>query len=191
MTNATAERVAQRKSPTDSPGTSSLYNSTVVVKRVTYGVPASRRMLSPSLLLKKHHYIRRYLGDLGLTIAEKEAAFYLLRLYAYYGMVYPKAPNYTEDFYCSKRSFWRAVAKLEKAGVIDRLNRYLHHLQISNCYRLDKLILCLMRYLTEHGCPYLDAFTRQLLRDTSNHFWTLIHRIKLRLRDPNPLTITA
>jgi len=76
-------------------------------------------MLTPGLLLKKHDYIRAYLVSLGLTTAERDAAFFLLRLYAYYGKVYPKAPNYTEDCYRSKRSFWRAVAKLEEQGIID------------------------------------------------------------------------
>ncbi len=188
MKNATAERVAHRKSSLGTSGTTSLYNSTVVVQRLTYGVPASRRMLSPGLLVKKHDYIRRYLCQLGLTAAEREIAFHLLRLYAYYGTVYPKAREFTSESGCSKRSFWRAVAKLEEAGVIDRINRYLYHLQISNCYRLDKLVLCIIRYLAEHGCPFLDAFTRKLLLDTSNHFWTLIHRIRLRLKDPNPIT---
>jgi len=191
MTTSTAEPVAQRKVPTDTSNPNTLLNSNTILERLTYGVPAPRRMLSPSLLLKKHHYVISYLKAIGLTPSEREITMHLLRLYAYYGKVYPKAQEFTEDGGCSKRSFWRAVAKLEDSGLIDRINRYLHHLQISNCYRLDKLILCVIRYLAEHGSPYLDAFTRQLLLDTSSHFWTLIHRIRLRLRDPNPLTTLA
>jgi len=141
--------------------------------------------------LKKHDRIWSYLFSLGLTAAEREIAFHLLRLYAYYGMVYPKASEFTEDAGCSKRSFWRAVAKLEEAGVLDRINRYLHHRQISNCYRLDKLILCIIRYLAEHSVPFTDKFTQVILRLTASSFWQTIGRTRVRLRDPIPLTLEA
>jgi len=189
MTAITTKPLAQRKpSPSPYPNKDS-YNTERILERVTYGVPAPRRILTPGLLLKKHDYIRTYLLNLQLTTAEREAAFYLLRLYAYYGKVYPKAPNYTEDCYRSKRSFWRAVAKLERAGLIDRINRYLHHLQISNSYRLDKLVLCLARYLAEHGCPFQDKFTLAIFRTFSGPFWRIITTTRVRLRDPNPLAM--
>lgn len=191
MINSASKPLAQRKvSETMSPFT--LYKEgNTILERLTYGVPAPRRMLSTSLLLKKHDYIVTYLRRLGLTTAERPAALFLLRLYAYYGKVYPKAPNYTDDFYNSKRSFWRAIAKLEDAGLIDRNNRYLHHLQISNCYRLDKLVLCIIRYLAEHGCPNLPDFARDLLAQIGASFWRNIWTLRVRLRDPIPLSITA
>jgi len=191
MTTTTAEPLAQRKPSTYTPNNNLTLNSNTLLERLTYGVPAPKRMLSPSLLLKKHDLIRTYLLSLGLTPAERDAAFYLLRLYTYYGKVYPKAPNYTEDCYRSKRSFWRAVAKLEEFGLLDRIHRYLHHLQISNCYRLDKLVLCLVRYLAEHGYPFTDTFTETLIRQTAQSFWQTIWTIRVRLRDPNPLTTMA
>ncbi len=191
MTTATAEPLAQRKPSPSTRNNTSLYNSTKVLERVTYGVPAPRRMLTPGLLLKKHHYIVSYLKALGLTPAEREITFHLLRLYAYYGKVYPKANEFTWDGGCSKRSFWRAVAKLEESGFIDRINRYLHHLQISNCYRLDKLVLCIIRYLAEHGCPYLDGFAHYCLAKVGSQFWRAIYSIRVRLRDPIPLTLVA
>jgi len=191
MTTTTAKPLAQRKVSSDTFNSNTPLNSNTILERVTYGVPAPRRMLSPGLLLKKHDYILSYLRAMGLTTQERQAAFYLLRLYAYYGKVYPKAPNYTEDFYASKRSFWRAVAKLEELGVIDRINRYLHHLQISNCYRLDKLVLCIIRYLAEHGSPYLSDFAHDLLRRIGVSFWRTIWTLRVRLRDPKPLTIMA
>lgn len=191
MTTATAGTVAQRKSPLHPHHKKDHLNKETLLMRLTYGVPAPRRMLTPSLLLKKHDYIRSYLMTLGLTDAERDSAFFLLRLYAYYGKVYPKAPDYTEDCYRSKRSFWRAVAKLEELGIIDRINRYLNHLQISNCYRLDKLVLCLIRYLAEHGCPFLDQFTRNIIRQTADSFWQTIGRLRVRLRDPKPVTFMA
>jgi len=191
MTTAVKEPLAQRKASTFTPNNNDTLNTTTTLERLTYGVPAPRRMLTPSLLIKKHDYILAYLKSLGLTTAERPAAFFLLRLYAYYGKVYPKAPNYSEDFYNSKRSFWRAVAKLEEAGLIDRINRYLHHLQISNAYRLDKMVLCLVRYLAEHGCPFFDPFTNDIIRQTAYSFWRTIRTLRVRLRDPHPLTAMA
>jgi len=191
MTTANAGTLAQRKAPTYPLNNNHPLNTRTLLERLTYGVPAPRRMLTPSLLLKKHDYIRRYLVEIGLTPAERQITFHLLRLYVYYGKVYPKAHEFTEDGGCSKRSFWRAVAKLEESGVIDRINRYLHHLQISNCYRLDKLVLCLVSYLAEHGCPFLDQFTNDIISQTANSLWRIIHTLRVRLRDPNPLTIMA
>jgi len=191
MTTAVKEPVAQRKPSQDTLNNKDTLNTTILLDRLTYGVPAPKRMLSPSLLLKKHDYIRGYLVAIGLTAAERQIVFHLLRLYAYYGKVYPKAYEFTDTGGCSKRSFWRAVAKLEDSGLIDRINRYLHHLQISNCYRLDKLVLCIIRYLAEHGCPYFDQFTQNIINQTTTSFWRTIRTLRVRLRDPNPFTVTA
>ncbi len=191
MTTTTQKPLAQRKPSEPIASYPSYREGIILLDRFTYGVPAPRRMLSPSLLLKKHDYIRAYLMSLGLTPAEREITFHLLRLYAYYGKVYPKASEFTDSGGCSKRSFWRAVAKLEELGTIDRIRRYLHHLQISNCYRLDKLVLCLVRYLTEHGTPFLDEFTQNIIRQTANSFWQTIHKLRVRLRDPMPVTFIA
>jgi len=191
MTTAIAEPLAQRKPSTYTPNNKGTLNTNTLLERVTYGVPAPRRMLSPSLLLKKHHYIIDFLRTVELTPAEREITMHLLRLYAYYGKVYPKADEFTWDGGCSKRSFWRAVAKLEEMGVIDRINRYLHHLQISNCYRLDKLVLCIIRYLAEHGSPYIPDFAHNLLSEIGVSFWRTIWTLRVRLRDPIPLTLMA
>lgn len=161
------------------------------LKRLTYSVPAKKRMLTPSLLLKKHDDIRDYLVRLGLTPAEREITFHLLRLFAYYGKAYPKAGQFSDIGGCSKRSFWRAVRKLEELEVIDRINRFLNHRQISNCYRLDKLVLCLVRYLAEHGAPFRDKFTQDIIRETADSFWQVIDGLRVRLRDPIPLTTMA
>jgi len=191
MKNTTQQPLAHRKPAEPTTSYSSYREDNIILERLTYGVPAPRRMLSPSLLLKKHDYIRAYLVRLGLTAAEREITLHLLRLYAYYGKVYPKANAFTETGGCSKRSFWRAVAKLESRGYVDRINRYLHHLQISNCYRLDKLVLCLIRYLAEHGCPFLDKFTQDIIHETTGSFWRIVHTLRVRLRDPIPLTRQA
>lgn len=191
MTTTAQKPLAQRKPYTGIPNKTEKDNTNTLLERLTYGVPAPRRMLPPSLLLKKHDYIVDYLRTTGLTPAEREITLHLLRLYAYYGKVYPKADAFTDCGGCSKRSFWRAVAKLEEQGVIDRINRYLHHLQISNCYRLDKLVLCLINYLAEHGSPNIPHFAHHLLSQIPRSFWQTIWTLRVRLRDPNPLTIMA
>lgn len=160
-----------------------------LLRRLTYGVPSPRRMLTPGILSRKHYCIRSCLKMLGLTTSERDAAFYLLRLYAYHGSVYPKAPNFTQDFYASKRSFWRAIAKLEGLGVVDRINRFLDHLQISNCYRMDKLVLCIVRYLAEHGKPPTDKFSQDIIKQMAGNFWLTLKTIQVRLRDTIPISI--
>ncbi|MBA7563004.1 hypothetical protein ES708_31677 [subsurface metagenome] len=191
MENRSQTGLAHRNTTTHTPYNKPTLNNETLLSRLSYGVPTNKRMLSPSLLLKKHDLIRGYLLSLGLTAAEREIAFHLLRLFSYYGKVYPKASQFTEDGGCSKRSFWRAVAKLEELGIVDRIHRYLRHLQISNCYRLDKLVLCLIRYLAEHGHRFKQDFTRALLRESAPSFWRTIRTIRVRLKDDNPLTAMA
>lgn len=191
MKTQTQNPLAHRKASTYPNSNSYILKKEEILKRLTYGVPTERRMLSSSLLLKKHDRIREYLLKLDLTAAEREITFNLLRLYTYYGKVYPKANAFADTGGCSKRSFWRAIAKLEELGVVDRIHRYLDHLQISNCYRLDKLVLCIVRYLSEHATAFFSQFTQDIIRDTANNFWAIIDRLKVRLRDPYPLTLMS
>jgi CTP-dependent riboflavin kinase len=125
---------------------------------------------------------------LGFTRAKRDVILQLVRLYAYYGKVYPKAEQLAEDGYVSKRTFWRTIAHMEQDGLIERTNRYLNHLQISNAYRLDKLILILARYITEHCHQVFTKHTPELLYAAGAHFWRAIWTVKVRLRDPMPIT---
>ena len=188
MKSATQEPLAHRNGNTHTLNNTPLYDKDIILGRLTYGVPTQRRILSPGVLIKKFHRIRDYLFNAGLSSAERQVALNLIRLYCYYGKVYPKAGEFTDQGGCSPRSFWRAVAKLEDMGLIDRINRYLNHLQISNAYRLDKLILVLARWLAEHGHHFTDNFTLSLLRLTAGSFWQTIWTAKVRLRDPHPIT---
>ncbi|GAJ17253.1 unnamed protein product, partial [marine sediment metagenome] len=81
---------------------------------------------------KYHDEILRQLTWLGLETRERDAIFKLLELYIYYGKVYPKAADIADQAYISKRTFWRAIGKLREIGVIEVLNRYARHRQISN-----------------------------------------------------------
>ncbi|MBA7659674.1 hypothetical protein ES703_67661 [subsurface metagenome] len=187
MTTTAQKPLAQRNSSTYLPKNTPPYNSDTILERLTYGVPTERRLLSPGIFNKKFDRIRDYLVTIDLTPSERQIVLQLLRLYAYYGKVYPKASEFSPLPGSSIRTFWRAVAKLEELGLVDRINRYLHHLQISNAYRLDKLILILARWLAEHGYPFTDKFTLAILRLTDRSFWRIIGTIKVRLRDSKPV----
>lgn len=154
----------------------------------SYGVPVNKKILTIDLYFKRFDQIRRFLEQqVGLTLAEREGILRLLRIYCYYGKVYPKAEQIADDFGnmvkgCSKRSFWRAIAKLREDDFIQVGNRFLHGRQISNSYRLDKLVICLVRYLMEHGSRYLGKISRQLLdKLVSPEFWRLIRQAKVNL----------
>jgi len=154
-----------------------------------------RKLLSCELYNRRFDEIRFYLKNMGLTGSEREGILRMLRVYAYYGRVYPKASQIADDFGnmrlgCSKRSFWRAIARLRENGMIEVCNRYLHGRQISNCYRLDKLILCLVRWLLEHGKRYLKllSFPREIIHALQIHdFWRLIWYAKVDLSKVVPV----
>lgn len=164
----------------------------------SYGVPMRRKILTCELYNKRFQEIREYLDrNMGLTPAERESILRLLRIYAYYGRVYPKASQIADDFGnmikgCSKRSFWRAIAKLREDDLLQVHNRYLHGRQISNCYRLDKLILCLVRWLLEHGKRYLNLLSlpRELFDALHMaNFWRLIWCAKADLSKAVPVQL--
>ena len=143
-----------------------------------YGVSQARRAITSSLFIKKFDYIRQCLDDvLGLTTAQREVALRLLRLWAYYGYVYPKESQITGEPGCSKATFWRTVKLLKDLGLVQVINRYVirPHAQISNLYRLDRLALLLARYLAEHGVHFWEKWLRPALAMPGQQFWSLIY----------------
>jgi len=126
---------------------------------------------------------------MGLSRAKREIILRLVRFYAYYGKVYPKAKQVAEYPHASKRTFWRAIADMEKEGFIERNNRYLNHLQISNAYRLDKLILLLVRYIAEHREHLFAAHAPDIVFKPLDYFLKAMSICRVRLRDPVPITI--
>jgi len=144
----------------------------------TYGVSQSRRVLSPQLLIKKYEYIRDCLDHvLGLTPCQIEVTLRLLRFWAYYGQVYPKEAQVSSEPGCSKATFWRTLRILKEGGYIGVVNRFVlrPHAQISNLYRLDKLLILIARYLCERIAhiwpdwlwPYLHLTWQELWRAVS------------------------
>lgn len=144
-----------------------------------YGVPSSQRIISPGLLLKHFAAIVRFLGEhWGFSPPEREGLIRLLRLWCCYGVVYPKASQAAELPGCSKRTFWRMIAKAIKMDLIVVINRFIQReeAQISNLYRLDKLLIVLARYLAEHGVRFSDAWIQPFLRLIGSVFWGGIRR---------------
>lgn len=139
-----------------------------------YGVSCSRGILSPSLFLRKFDYIRDCLKQrLGLTTAQREVALRLLRLYSYYGAAYPKESQITSDPGCRKATFWRTVKLLEELGLVEVVNRFLirPHAQISNLYRLDRLVVVIARYLADHIAHVWPDWLKPALAMPPRLFW--------------------
>jgi len=148
------------------------YRSTDTVR--PYGVSSSRRVLSPQLLFKKFDLVRDCLeSPLGLSLGEREAMLRLLRLWAYYGKVYPKASGICEEPGCSKATYWRTIRKLRDRGLLQVINRYIirPHAQISNRYLFNKLLVIIARYLAEHGTKFKERWLQPFVSMSGHQFW--------------------
>jgi len=152
-----------------------------------YGVPQTRRILTMGMFHKYHDETLHQLVRLGLETRERDAIFKLLELYIYYGKVYPKAADIADQAYISKRTFWRAISKLRELGVIEVLNRFIKHRQISNSYRLDKLVLMLARLFAEHGHD-IGNFGRNLV-SLFKLFWSDIWNTDINLSLDAPVKL--
>jgi len=140
-----------------------------------YGVSSSRRVLSPQLLLKKFDLVRDCLQyRLGFSTAQREVILRLLRLWAYYGYVYPKESLVTAEPGCTKATFWRTIRALRDQGLIHIINRFIirPHAQISNLYRLDKLVVLIAKYLAEHIAHVWPDWTMPALLTPWPELWS-------------------
>lgn len=159
---------------------------------IPYGVSSKRKLLRPHQLNRYHHLIWSFLKhDLGLETAQREVVFRLLRLYAYYTYVYPKAKQIAAEPGCSVATFWRTVALLEEDGLLTRVNRYImrEEAQISNLYLLGKLVLAIARMLYEHSKPFTQRWVQPLLAMPGRQFWSGIWKWDLaQCRAPPPST---
>jgi len=160
-----------------------------------YGVPQSYRLLTMGNYHKHHSEINTMLRVLfGLENRERDAIRCLLRLFFYYGKVYPKAADVADQEYISKRTFWRAMGKLRDLGVLEVINRYINHRQISNFYRLDKLVVMIANYIAEHhlGLFINDALGKRAL-ELVGFFrsWDQLWDAEINLSLPAPVKLPA
>jgi len=145
-----------------------------------YGVSKDFRVLSPGLLLKHWDKVIQLLKEvLQLTTAEREVAIRLLRLWVYYGKVYPAEKQITALPGCSKATFWRTVRKLREMHLIEVINRFVlrEKAQISNLYRLNNLVLAIARYLMEHNIPIPHYAGKGVFALPGSVFWTKIYQV--------------
>ena len=174
--SACPQSMAHHNSSTSKP---TIYYKKGIEIEKRYGVPQTRRILTMGMFHKNHDEILNRLTWLGLETRERDAIFKLLELFIYYGKVYPKAADIADQAYISKRTFWRAVGKLRELGVIEVLNRYAKHRQISNLYRLDRLVVMIARFLAEHGHK-IGNFGINLVSLLA-HFWQEIWSVEINL----------
>jgi len=142
-----------------------------------YGVSRNDRVLSPQLLIQKFDQVRDCLTySLKLSTAQREVTLRLLRMWAYYGQVYPRECMITKEPGCSKATFWRVIARLRDIGLVTVVNRYVirPHAQISNLYLLQGLILVIARYLAEHGHGFREKWLKPYMAMPGRIFWSLL-----------------
>jgi len=154
-------------------------------REVPYGVSSSYRILTKGTFHKYFDQIRSGLHNvIKLPDGEVQATLGLLRFWAYYGNVYPTAAHVASEAHCSKSTFWRAVMHLKALGLIKTVPRFVMrpHAQISNLYRLDRLVLLLARYLAEHGVRFWEKWLRPALTMPGQQFWSRM----LGNRSPGP-----
>ena len=176
------------------------YNKIILYRREgggkVYGVSSSRRPLSIGLFNKRLGEVERFLNEVvQLPQCQVEGVVRLLRLAVVYGQCFPTAAKVANNFQetppkqfipyagyappkrrfygCSRATFWRAIRQLRELGLITVINRFLirPHAQISNLYRLDKLLLAIARYLAEHGRAILDPVFKRFWQMPGSAFW--------------------
>lgn len=156
-----------------------------------YAVSPVNRGITIGVLNKRHERIRELLASqLGLTQCQRECAFRLLRLWTYYGKVYPKAGQLADRPGCSRATFFRTVRILEDLGLIRVVNRFLvrERAQISNLYLLHNLALVIARYLAEHGVSFPASWLSRYLTMPGSTFWYLFNLGALTVFDePAPV----
>lgn len=165
---------------------SSTYNDLIIyIKkggREPYAVPLASKVLSKADYCRHFNDIRELLkGPLGLSNFERDVAFQLIRFGVYYGRVYPKASTLADQCQVSKRTVWRAIAKLRGLGVIKSYPVFINGYQTSSWYRLDKLFLMMAQFIAERGRE-LNRQAIAILR-SFNNFWHQIWHAEVDLVD--------
>jgi len=149
-----------------------------------YGVSSSYKILTRELLIKKFDKIRDALANVcNLTTKEREVVLVLLRLYAYYPQVYPKASQVAEAANVSIATFWRTVDKLQDMNLLEVANRFLIRVeaQISNLYLLKGLIILIAKYLAERIAHIWPDWIMPALKTPWPEFWSFLEGDQLKL----------
>lgn len=119
--------------------------------------------------------IRDFFKGLGFSNFERETMLKLLNFNSYYGAnVFPSIPYLATDCQVSQRTVQYALAKAEDIGLLERQARHYQDAegkvkQRSNLFRLDKLVLMVLKVISEHGEVLAKAVLRML--NSFGNFW--------------------
>ncbi len=162
----------------------------------TYDVSKTYRILTPSLLNKRYDNVRRCLSDVvGLTKAQTRVALNLLRFWAYYGQITPRASTIAGEYdetpqmavwraehnmgapphrgEVGTATVWRTVRRLSELGLMRAIpRRRIHpHAKISTFFNLTGLLIVIARYLAEHGVQFFEKWLKPYLSMPGSQFW--------------------
>ena len=154
---------------------------TRTTSRIPYGVPCPTAVLPPKVLFQRWRDVQAfYHSTLQLPEEEVRVVSELVRLWTIRGRVYPTAAQVAETAHVSIRTFWRTVKRLEEMKMVQVVNRYVQRewAQISNLFRLERLIFALARFLAEKGERNLGPMMARFLALPGREFWSKIWRVE-------------
>ena len=134
-------------------------------------------MLPRGVIFKRWLDVQAFMRvTLQLSKPERAVVSELVRLWMIKGAVYPTAKQVAETALVSKRTFWRTVKRLEALKMVQVVNRYVQRewAQISNLFRLERLIFALARFLAECGERHLGPMMKRFLELPGREFWSKI-----------------
>jgi hypothetical protein len=147
-------------------------------RSLRYAVPKHYRKISPTLLNKHHRTIHSFmLSALRLTHKQTRVAEILLRLWCYYGHVYPKAQTIADECMVSKRTVWRTIQILEDMHFISRNARYFtpSRNRISNSYDCSQFCTAIAFLLYEKSVKLKYGWLQPYFRIPGSVFWSLVY----------------
>ncbi len=155
-------------------------SKSLTFSRKPYGVPSPHRVLPQGVIFKRWRDVQAfYRVTLGLTKPQRAVVSELVRLWMIKGEVYAKASQVAEASNVGVRTFWRTISRLEGLKMIQVFNRYVQRewAQISNLFRMEKLIFALARFLAECGERNLGPMMARFLALPGREFWSRIWRV--------------
>lgn len=106
---------------------------------------------SPGIFRKYSSDILRYLKTFYKDSPKsRNSIISLVRLFAYYGAVFPSAVTVAGENNMSARQFWRALGVMVNGGLIKIQPRFLNRHQRSNVYDLRELIKEILEFIRLH-----------------------------------------
>jgi len=145
--------------------------------RKPYGVPSPGCVLPRGVIYQRWRDLQAFLRvTLMLTKPERAVVSQMVTIWMIKGEVYPTAKQVAEATKVSVRTFWRTIKRLEAMKMIEVWDRYVQReqAQISDLFRLERLIFALARFLAECGERQLGPMIARFLALPGREFWSKI-----------------